>query len=67
MDNKYFFLKNFIQRSVSLRLKVKRVPLAQLGSSCLAEHMAKFKMSIRVNLSTFLNIFPNLTRTQRIF
>ena len=48
--------KNFIQISVSLYLKAKRVPFSA-SRSCLAEKMAKFKMSIQLNLNTFYKHF----------
>ena len=52
-------LKIAIQISVTLCLKAKSVPFTR---SCLAEHMAKFKMSIWLNLSTF---YKDFTKTNK--
>ena len=60
MDNKIVFWKHFIQISVSLCLKAKRT--ISVSRSCLAKHMAKFKMSIQLNLSTFYKHFSQTNK-----
>ena len=52
MDSKFLLLNSFSQISLSFMFCSKTRPISA-SRSCLAEHMAKFKMSIRLNLSTF--------------
>ena len=64
IDKKIILLKNFIQISVSLCLKAKRVPLAHRGAVWLST-WRNSRCQSNCICARFINISPKLTRTER--